>query len=182
MTQLLPMGQICFSVLSEGGHTPTGVVYSANTGSSSKSTNSTPLSLVVIRLKSTVNNLKVNVVPIGASVVATTAANGLVSIYKISDQLATAVLTGSSFVSAGTNSSVEYDVSSSAITLTNAELIESSYFSSDVDTVSLSNLSVATNSVLTSNNSGVSDLLCLVVQSIGGNETYSGGITWKEFI
>jgi hypothetical protein len=174
------LSQCCYSVINEGKFNPLGELFSANRGATTETIGSTPESVIVIKLKSTGISPKINILIKNISVISTTGANSVLQIYKFQDTAATSILTGSSFVSADSESAVEYDVSSTAITLTNGRLLETRCFSNNADAALVNTDN--RNYSITTNVSGVSDLLAVVVNSTGANESYLGAITWLEVI
>lgn len=174
------ISQCCYSVISEGGFNPQGELFSANRGLTTISISGTPDPVIAIRLKSTGILPKINVFVKYYNILCTSSSNSILEVYKFQDTTATSILTGSSFVSADTDSAVEYDVSSTAITLTGGRLIETAYISSDINITSSSVNDK--NYSLTTNIDGVSDLIVLVVTSTGQNQSYLGSMTWLEVI
>lgn len=174
------MSQVCFTSVSEGGYNLTGNSFSINNVRTTKTIDSTPVAIITLRLKSTGAFPKVTALYNNFSIISTTSANSLVEIYKFNDLSDTSVLTSPSWVSVNDDSAVEYDVSSTAVVLTNGILIESYYVSAGNDFGAQRNTN---NKYIAVNDDGVSDLLCLVVRSVGNqNESYLASIAWDEFI
>jgi hypothetical protein len=170
--------KICYSVISEGGYNPDGNVFTANNGSNVKIINNLD-PLLAIRLKSNGNYPKMIIRLLKASVMSSSNANAFVQLVKFQDTNATTALTGSSFQSVHPESGVEYDVSATAIDMTNAIPIDSSYFSNNNDQLTFKNTK---SNFISTNINGVSDLLVLVVETVGGNESYVGSLTFRELI
>ena len=99
-------------------------------------------------------------------------------LYKFIDEDVSTILTGSSFSSVNPESAIEYDIASTAITLTNGIQIDSSHFSNNNDSMSFKN----TKSNYLSVSNGISDIIVVVVRSMGSNENFAGSITWRETI
>jgi len=166
---------ICYTVISEGGFKPSGNVFSANMGTTTKPISSTAEPLIAIRLSS---NSIATAIATRSSVISTSGANTLVQIYKFQDTAATSILTGSSFVSASSESEVEYDVSATAINLTGGMLLDTIYFSNNEDNARFGRSDI----FISNNNNNVSDLLVIVITSLGPSENYIGSMTWEELI
>jgi hypothetical protein len=172
--------QICYSVVSEGGFNPKGIVFSANTGTTLKTIGSNTVEpILAIRLKSSGNYPKLTAIISKINVMSTSNANCFYQIFKFTDEAVANVLTGASFVSADDDSGVEYDVSATAVTLTNGHQIESGYSSNNNDQIQLIDTK---NNFISSNIDNLSDIIVVCITSIGPNESYCCSATWKEII
>lgn len=169
---------ICSTVISEGGYDPIGMTFSASRGSTYKQvSNSSETPLLAIRLKSTRNHTLV--VPNNLSIVNV---DNAPSIYYLRlFRAPTNPLTGAVWTDVHTNSAVQYDITSTAINITNALTVSQGYF------VSKSDIQLNVNDIfngflqLTSNIDGVSDILVLSAQSLGNsNQNTYASIEWKE--
>lgn len=171
------MKQLCYTVISEGGYNPSGKVFSANSGITEKTINSTPQSVVAIRLKSGITS-KMILRLTSMNVTSTSSANSIVRLFRFVDN--TTALTGAVWTSVNPQSAVEYDISSTTIDLTGGTEVRSAYFSGKSDQLTFKNTK---SNFVSTNMDGVSDLLVIVVQSISGiNEKYVGSMTWREVI
>lgn len=170
---------VCSSVIIEGGIELLGKRFTASRYSNTISVGAeTPV--IAIRLKSTGNFPKVNVYVDGFSAICTSQGNLMWKLYMVKDTAVGSVLTGSSFVSTNAESAVEYDISSTGITPTGT-VINTGFISNNND---FSELTIGrdNNTILTTNVSGVSDLVILTMESLGPSETISASIKWKEII
>lgn len=126
--------QICSTVLSEGGYELRGKQLTAGTSITSAysmATAGTDYPLVALRLKST--NLDSIVVPTAGSALGT--GNGLVYKWQVMSDV---TVTGGSWVSAGTNSSVEYNISGTAVS--GGSVVASGYIMSSNQSTSIVNI------------------------------------------
>jgi hypothetical protein len=172
------MSQVCFTSVSEGGYTPIGKSFSANNGTTVKSIGNSPECVMALRIKSGLLS-KAIVEYSHIRLISTTTANFLLEVYKFNDLADTAVLTDAIWNTVNTDSAIEYDTTSTAINLTNGVRLESYYVSANNDF----NSREGSNHYLAMNNVGVSDLLCIVVTSIGFQpESYLCAVNWKEYI
>jgi hypothetical protein len=169
------MKAICGTVISEGGFNPIGSIFSANMGSSTKAVNNEN-PLIALRVKS--SNSKTLIILKNYTVMSSSGANVIVRVWKFRDVTAASVLTGSSFNSVNTNSVAEYDVSSSAISTTGGQLMFNTYFSNNNDQIPLINSQDTDMSF----NNGLSELIVITAETIGGNENLIAGLTWKEIV
>jgi hypothetical protein len=164
--------QICAAMQSEAGYTPTGINFSANTGTSGRSiTNGATLPILSITLNST--KIRATIVPISFSILGN-AANNLY--YQI---ILNGSLTGSSFSSVNTNSVAEYDISATAIS--GGTVLDSGYVSSvnrqTIDTQVQSLLKVAATI------GGTADIVSLVLTNIvGDTNTFYAAMSWQEYV
>jgi hypothetical protein len=176
------MKQICASCMSEGGYTPIGRILSVSNNTTPISVGNTETPLLSIRLASSKN--RVTVLPTRINIISTsgTNANGLLRVRLFQGVSTTSnILTGSNFVSAGSNSAVEYDTSSSAITITDSYVLYSCYISGVDRTTDLVDLfSNTSDGYLTSNISGDSDYLVITGTSLGANISLLSSVVWNE--
>jgi hypothetical protein len=168
--------QICSTVLSEGGYELTGLQQSIGTAINSPRTLGTAgtfYPVISLRLKST--RLDGIVIPSAISVLPISTSN-------FNWQLVVGgTTTGGSFVSAGTNSSVEYNITGTSFS--GGRIVASGYFSStnqgiskvDILKQALFKFQLERNS-LTSTPSE----LTLIVASASSNDTLVASIDWEE--
>jgi hypothetical protein len=166
------MYAICFTVISEGGYNPVGRGFSANKGTSTENVN-TIEPVLSIRLKS---GQKINAIVNGVSVMSTSGANFLVELWRFVDN--TGALNNPSWISANSESGVEYDENSNNLNTTGGLLLYSAYSSNNIDGIQINEVP---NGVLSISN-GISDLFVIAITTVGGNENYSVSINWREFI
>ena len=170
--------QICSTVLSEGGYELSGLQQAVGTAINSPRTLGTAgtfYPVISLRLKST--RLDGIVIPSAISVLPISTGN-------FNWQLVVGgTTTGGSFVSAGTNSSVEYNITGTSFSSTNGRIVASGYFSStnqgiskvDILKQALFKFQLERNS-LTSTPSE----LTLIVASASSNDTLVASIDWEE--
>jgi hypothetical protein len=173
------MQQICYTAISEGGFNARGLTFAADMGNSSKTINATEEPLMTLRHKTGASTSRINSLVKSVSVVSTSGANGVIRVYKFIDTAAATILTGSSFVSANSESSMEYDISATAGTFTTGILLASKYFSNNNDQISIA---IGRNGISGSNIDLVSDLIVVTGQSLGANESFIAAVEWDEFI
>ena len=172
--------EICGTVISEGGFDIKGYAFAAyGTGLLAMTTTVRPV--ISLRLKNTGIFPKINVILEQVSVIVPGNTSRILTIYMFKDLATASVLTGSNFVSANVNSAIEYDVTSSAITLTNGTLLSVTLIAATSDQVTLSpDIKSSNNYILTSNISGLTDIVCICCQCVSGTDTVAGGLTWRE--
>jgi hypothetical protein len=176
------MMHCCSTVIAEGEPSFFGRGFSATAGLTTKTVAAAnPEPIIALRLKSTGKFPKVNVILTKISIASSSAANMALWLYIFRDTTAASVLTGSSFVSADTESAVEYDITATAITLTGGVLLDSSFYSGD-STFNLTNLDNNNNIKITTNLASQSDILVFVAQAFAGSESVSGAMTWREVL
>ena len=170
--------QICSTVLSEGGYELTGLQQSIGTAINSPRTLGTAgtfYPIISLRLKST--RLDGIVIPTAVSVLPVTTGN-------FNWQLVIGgTTTGGSFISAGTTSSIEYNITGTSFSSTNGKIVASGYFSStnqglskvDILKQALFKFQLERNS-LTSTPSEFT----LIIASSGSNDTLAASIDWEE--
>lgn len=174
------MIHVCSAVISEGGFTPIGRLFTATQGNTLQTVGTIEEPVIAIRLKST--NPKINIRLDDIQSICTTGGNSVWRLYLFRDIVASSILGGgTSWVSAGTDSAVEYDVSSSTITTTGGVVINTGFISNNNDFITI-NLTNNNNSTLTSNISDLSDVMVFTMQTFTGNESYSASMTWSEII
>lgn len=171
------MKMICSTVISEGGKEVLGTPFAiGRTDNEGISVSNTFLPIIAIRLKSGSNRVLVDLT--GASIVSTSSANIVYRFYRFLSP-ASSPLTNESWVSSGDESSVEYDISSTAVSLTNGILHYQNYM---VDSTDFSATELNRPIQLTSDIAGTSDMIILVAQSLGISETLYCSAKWREFI
>jgi hypothetical protein len=167
------MQAICSAVISEGGYVNRSLPRSVGTGLTGQNLSNTVYRpLVSIRLKST--NLDAVVVPSKFDVLGIqNAAFG----YRI---ILNPTLSGASFISAGTNSSVEYDITATG--LTGGTVIDEGVFqgTNKGASVSVTSTEVDFSQQLGRTLSGVSDIWCLAAIASTNNDDAVGVVSWQE--
>lgn len=166
------MRAICSSVMSEGGYVNRSRSRSASTAIAGKSiSNSAYTPLIAIRLKST--RLDAVVIPAKYDVYGlTNAAYKFAIIYN-------PTLTGASWVSAGTDSSVEYDLSATA--LSEGTIVDSGLFASSAKGGGASNFGEVDFSLqLGRTIAGVSDIFVLAAIATTNNDKAVATLVWQE--
>lgn len=162
------MSAICAEVSSEGGNQPKGLNYTANTQNTVKSaSNGVKTPLISIRLKAA--NNKENIIPTSFS----TIVGGQNTLVELS---LNSTLTGGTWVSAGADSSVEYNIGATA--MTGGRVLYSETVSS---LIRMSTRDSEITQKLSSDFAGISDILTVSAMGIGGNSTNcSAAINWME--
>lgn len=167
------MRAICSTVISEGGYSNRSQSRAIGTGLAGKNLSQTVYRpLVCIRLKAA--NIDSIVVPSKFDLYGLQlAAFG----YRV---ILNPTLTGANFVSAGDNSSVEYDLSATA--LTGGTVIDEGIFvgSNRGGTVSVSGNDVDFSNQLGRTIAGVSDIWCLAAIATTNNDDAVASVTWQE--
>lgn len=166
------MRSICSSVLSEGGYVNRSRSRSASTAISGKSISSTGFTpLVAIRLKS--NRLDAIIIPSKYDVYGLTN-----SAYKYAI-IYNPTLTGASWVDASSDSSIEYDLSATA--LSGGTIIDSGLFSSSAKGGGASNFGDVDFSLqLGRTIAGVSDIFVLAAIATSNNDKAIATLVWQE--
>lgn len=168
----------CGTILSEGGHLPIGRQFSISNGITTKAIGTTIEPIICLRLKSTNLNTIGQVAHLSLTAIDNN--NFAFYVYIFRDVADTSFLTGQSWVSADTDSSVEYDLSATAITTTNGHLIGTGHITGD-NGIELHDKQ-SNNLHLTSNISGISDIIVLAAQGFTGNaRDVVGSISWDEY-
>lgn len=166
------MRSICSSVMSEGGYvnrSRSRAVSTAITGKAISNVNITPL--IAIRLKST--RLDAVVIPSKYDVYGLTNAP-----YKFVI-VVNPTLTGASWVDAGADTSVEYDLSATA--LTGGTVIDSGLFASSAKGGGASNFTeVDFSNQLGRTIAGVSDIFVLAAIATTNNDKAAATLVWQE--
>lgn len=167
------MRAICSTVISEGGYSNRSQSRAIGTGLAGKNLSQAAYRpLVCIRLKSA--NIDSIVVPTKFDLYGLQlAAFG----YRV---ILNPTLTGANFVSAGDNSSVEYDLSATA--LTGGTVIDEGIFvgSNKGGTASVSGNDVDFSNQLGRTIAGVSDIWCLAAIATTNNDDAVASVTWQE--
>lgn len=163
---------ICCSVQSEGGYHPTGIGGSADRGITPMITDEAPRELIAIRIKpshTAFSTIKVAFM----DVISPTDAYGAWALV-----INPTGLTAGTWVSAGDNSCVEYNITRGNEPLNGHKLI-SGYFTREADGASLL---ADLDYWLGSNVAGEGDVISLVVRRAvaGGNESWLGSLGWTE--
>lgn len=169
------MRAICSTVISEGGYVNRSVSRAVGTTLTGKDLSNTVYSpLVCIRMKSA--NIDSVVVPTKFDVYGLQLA---AYSYRV---IINPTLTGASWVSAGTDSSVEYDVSATA--LSGGTVVDQGIFvgSNKGGSASVSSSEVDFSQQLGRTISGVSDIWCLAAIATTNNDDAVGVVTWQEHI
>lgn len=167
------MRAICTSVMSEGGYTNRSISHTASTALTGKALSQTVYRpLVCIRLKST--RLDSVVVPTKYDLLGLQQAAFKYAI------ILNPALTGASWTDSGSNSSVEYDISATA--LTGGTVIDSGIFvgSNKGGAASVSAAVVDFSQQLGRTIAGVSDIFCLAAIATTNNDDAVGSLTWQE--
>lgn len=169
--------QICSTVISEGGYENRGKTWSASNALAGKSISDTTITPIIsIRLKST--NIDSVVVPSSVEVLGLT--NAAYKWYVIYGS----TLTGSSFVSAGTNSNVEYDTTASSMTFTNGRVVTEGFFvgSAKGGSATIGESQVPFTLQLGRSLAGVSDIVTIAALATTNNDKAVASITWSEYV
>ena len=167
------MRAICSTVISEGGYSNRSQSRAIGTGLTGKNLSQTEYRpLVCIRLKSA--NIDSIVVPTKFDLYGLQQA---AFSYRI---ILNPTLTDASWTSAGTNSSVEYDLSATA--LTGGTVIDEGIFvgSNKGGTASVSGNDVDFSNQLGRTIAGVSDIWCLAAIATTNNDDAVASMTWQE--
>lgn len=170
---------ICGSVISEGGFNAFGRCFVADTGIATPAVTTTIRPIISLRFKSA--SVARNVFLQNMSMQSISASRLRVILYLFRDRTDATFLTGPSWVSADATSACEYDISATAITVTNPYILFTGYMA-DIN----SNFNFQTgendNAILTKNVSGNTDYLVLAAQTLTANENVVASIKWKEVI
>lgn len=169
------MKAICSTVISEGGYvnrSQTRAIGTSLTGKNLSDTVYRPL--VCLRLKSA--NIDSIVVPTKFDVYGLQLA---AFSYRI---ILNPTLTGASWISAGTNSTVEYDISATA--LSGGTVVDQGIFvgSNKGGSASVSSTDVDFSQQLGRTIDGVSDIWCLAAIATTNNDDAVGVVSWQEHI
>lgn len=167
------MKAICTTVLSEGGYLNKSFTRSASTSLAGKSLSQTVYRpLVCIRLKSA--NLDSVVVPTKYDLL------GLQQVAYKYALILNPTLTGAVWTSAGSNSSVEYDITATA--LTGGTIIDTGIFvgGNKGGTASISSNQVDFSQQIGRFLDGTSDVYVLAAIATTNNDTAVGSLTWQE--
>jgi hypothetical protein len=188
---------ICATVISDGGFNPSGrqFSYARSLGESTTiATSYEPLISMRIRASETSGSLrpfrKILVLPTGVNVASTSGANTSVQVIIFrgltSGEMTTILNPGGgstdpSWFTANDDSGVELDISADnpAVSSSTGTIIATGYFTNNSDSLVLDFKS--TNYFLGTDVDGESDLLTVFVQTMSGQETYYGGLTWREY-
>jgi hypothetical protein len=169
------MRAICSTVISEGGYMNRSVSRSIGTSLTGKDLSNTVYRpLVCIRLKAA--NLESVVVPVKFDLFGLQQA---AFVYRI---IINPTLTAASWTSAGTDSSVEYDLSATG--LSGGTVIDQGIFvgSNKGGSASITSNDVDFSQQLGRTIAGVSDIWCLAAIATTNNDDAVGVVTWQEHI
>jgi hypothetical protein len=169
------MRAICSTVISEGGYMNRSVTRSIGTSLTGKDLSNTVYRpLVCIRLKAA--NLESVVVPIKFDVF------GLQQAAFVYRLIINPTLTDASWTSSGSDSSVEYDLASTA--LSGGTVIDQGIFvgSNKGGTASITSNEVDFSQQIGRTIAGVSDIWCLAAIATTNNDDAVGVVTWQEHI
>jgi hypothetical protein len=161
--------------MSEGGYMNRSITRSAGTSLTGKNLSETVFRpLVCIRLKS--SNIESVVVPIKFDLFGLQQA---AFSYRI---IVNPTLTGASWVSSGSDSSVEYEISATA--LSDGTVIDQGIFvgSNKGGTASITSNEVDFSQQIGRTIAGVSDIWCLAAISTTANDDAVGMVTWQEHV
>lgn len=184
------MRQVCSSVISEGGYTPFGPVFSAFKITGETVNNEEPI--IALRINQTGTfpirpRFTLNV--LNVTLVCTSGGNVYYNVYLFRNPGAFGAgpLTGATFVNGNgdpalVESAAEYDLSATVVDITGTTYpfrrVLSGYFANNQDSAS-SNFD--SRIFIQSDIAGNSDLVVVTAGTIGGNETVAGGIQWQEY-
>jgi hypothetical protein len=169
------MRAICSTVMSEGGYMNRSITRSAGTSLTGKDLSNTVYRpLVCIRLNSA--NIESVVVPVKFDVFGLQPA---AFVYRI---IINPTLTGASWVSSGADSSVQYDISATA--LSGGTVIDQGIFvgSNKGGSASITSNDVDFSQQIGRTIGGVSDIWCLAAIATTNNDDAVGVVTWQEHI
>jgi len=169
------MRAICSTVISEGGYANRSQSRAIGTSLTGKDLSDTVYKpLVCIRMKAA--NIDSIIVPTSFDVYGLQAA---AFVYRV---ILNPTLTDASWTSAGTNSSVEYDIASTA--LTGGTVIAQGIFvgSNKGGSAQVSNNEVDFSQQLGRTIAGVSDIWCLAAIATTNNDDAVGVVNWQEHI
>ena len=169
------MRAICSTVMSEGGYMNRSITRSIGTGLTGKDLSNTVFRpLVCIRLKSA--NIESVVVPSKFDVFGLQLA---AFSYRL---IVNPTLTGASWTSSGADSSVEYDISATA--LTGGTVVDQGIFvgSNKGGSASITSNDVDFSQQIGRTIAGVSDIWCLAAIATTNNDDAVGVVTWQEHI
>ena len=169
------MRAICSTVMSEGGYMNRSITRSIGTSLTGKDLSNTVYRpLVCIRLNS--DNIESVVVPVKFDVFGLQLA---AFSYRI---IVNPTLTGASWVSSGADSSVEYDISATA--LSGGTVIDQGIFagSNKGGSASITSSDVDFSQQIGRTIAGVSDIWCLAAIATTNNDDAVGVVTWQEHI
>ena len=166
----------CASIVSEGSYNPDGILRSANSGVTAKALTTTGVQVPVISLRKTASRIRVPVILATMSPFIQTADDILFTIVK------NATLTGPAW--AGPVSSVEYDVTATA--MTGGSLVHSFYMSAQANGISSADVNAdvfrALDAWIGASIGGTSEIITLAATSLTAGAQVLASATWKEFI
>ncbi len=158
------------------GSMPVGKPFSINRGTTTVPITATREPVLTLRMKAgskAVAQLR------DISIMSSSNGNILMELYRYTDTAVASVLNNTSFVSADSDSDVEYNIAAtSLLSLVGGTLITSKYFSNNIDTGSLEKYF---NSAEFSVTNGEPDLMVICTSSVGGTENVIAGANWVEF-
>ena len=169
------MRAICSTVISEGGYMNRSITRSIGTSLTGKNLSDTVyIPLVCIRLNA--SNLESVVVPAKFDVFGLQQA---AFVYRI---ILNPTLTNASWTSSGADSSVEYDISATA--LSGGTVIDQGIFvgSNKGGSASITSNEVDFSQQIGRTIAGVSDIWCLAAIATTNNDDAVGAVTWQEHI
>jgi len=170
------LDEICYSVISDGGFDCIGRVFSMNRPTT-KTIGATLTPIMSIRFKSGPKDHTLNAVLEETQLIATNNASLVFEVWMFRDiDDAVTILPGSSFIPVSSKSGMQYDVSATGVTTTNGCLIHCGFVRTGDYPISVSKLHR-----MSTNISGISDIIVLCSRTVNGNETITGSMSWREF-
>lgn len=169
------MRAICSSVISEGGYANRSLARAAGTSLTGRNLSDTEFRpLICFRLKST--NLDSIVVPTKFDVY------GLQQAAYVYRVVINPTLANTSWISAGSDSSVEYDIS--ATSMSGGTVLDQGIFvgSNKGGSASITSSDVDFSQQLGRTINGVSDIWCLAAIATTNNDDAVGAVTWEEHV
>lgn len=172
VTPTSKMVQICSSVISEGGYDKTGRIFSVDRGTNSKTISAFATNQPILSIRLSDFGIRKTLKVIGINILCTST-----SPIRWSLSLNPTILSGASWtgnVSSNSHTQVDTD----AVYVSGGTLINSGYFSDNVNMLDIVNDSTLD---LVSNISGGSDIITLAVDDLSsGAETIYGGLKYLE--
>jgi len=172
--------QICSTVISEGGYNPMGRPFTANNGLPS-SNNVTASETPLLAIKGGTNYNHQNIIPLGIEIINTANTTAAI-IYRIRYFLAPSPEPGTfTWNDVGNYSVMQYATNPTGVTFTGSIVVEGGYFTGR-GTSEFNSLSEVFSNVvqITSDASGVSDILLITAQIQTGNAQVAVSIQWQE--
>lgn len=173
----------CGTVISEGGFSRIGRIFSANRGTTSRVISNVKRPIFAIRLQSTADANQMAFV-VSASVMITNNANSLVELWRFVDTAPGSVLSGPAptWTAANAASAVEFSINATTFTPGGGTgfLVKSQYTSNNNDNV---NFTADETSFISFNGTKQSDLLILAgITTATNNENFYAALTWQEIL